>query len=102
MTWALHCALEDGHSAAPPEWMVSRYCEEFGCTPPVAREEMATDVDGLGFIIMALRAYRSVKEQFDRASDGGSLPKPSATLDRVKVNTERYIRERTKLVCRST
>lgn len=41
----------------PDEWLISRYCEEYGCTPVQARMELETDPDSLGLRIMPLRAY---------------------------------------------
>lgn len=59
-------------------WRVSRYCEEFHCTPPVAKRELEEDPERMGEQILQLRAYAAAKRAYDdhceRGSRAGELP----------------------------
>lgn len=94
--WALHRVLEGMPDAyAPYEWMVSRYCEEFSCTPTVACREMESDPLRLGETIIMLRAYSSLKDAVDRRIAGSQETiKDSPLLRIVLSNTEKIALER--------
>ncbi len=48
--------------------MVSRYCEEFGCTPVKAMWELENDPNMAGIRIMLLRAYAGAKKIYEDKS----------------------------------
>jgi hypothetical protein len=58
----------------PYEWLVSRVCESFSCTPPVAEELLETDPE-MVLDILQLRAYAETKQALDRAQDEKQAPK---------------------------
>lgn len=70
----------------PDEWIVSRVCEEFHCTPSVAREEIDADVDNQLFKIIEMRAYEKAKQAFDEGQKEPDVQKrPSGPLiDKVR------------------
>ena len=60
--------------AEPPEaWIVSRICEEFGCLPSQAINELAIDVRKHLFQIIKMRAYANAKHRLDNMSAGENL-----------------------------
>lgn len=70
--------------------------------PSQAVYELDHEPERLAVRILHLRSYARVKSQLDSAENAGQVPKPSPVFDEVKANTERYIRERTTLLCPST
>jgi hypothetical protein len=60
--------------AEPPEaWIISRICEEFGCLPSEAVNELEVDVRKHLFVIMKLRAYAAAKHRLDNMKPGEKL-----------------------------
>ena len=60
--------------AEPPEaWIVSRICEEFGCLPSQAINELEIDVRKPLFQIIKMRAYANAKHRLDNMSAGENL-----------------------------
>lgn len=57
-------------ATAPEAWLVSRICDEFNCTPDVARQLNAVDV----FEILDLREFARVKVAVDRAENQKDMP----------------------------
>ena len=71
---ALHKCLSGLEGAEPPEaWIVSRICEEFGCLPSEAVNELEVDVRKHLFQIMQLRSYAAAKRRFDDMKPGENL-----------------------------
>lgn len=54
----------------PDEWLISRICEEFGCTPLEAIEQPL----GLALTIMEMRSYAAAKRLVDGSKDDSQLP----------------------------
>lgn len=65
-------------AVAPKEWLLSRICEEFQCTPDVALRQDAS----LALDIMELRAYAQAKAALEQAKSEQDVPK-SPMVDRV-------------------
>jgi hypothetical protein len=66
--------LTGAEGVAPPEaWIVSRICEEFGCRPSEAIEELEKDYRKHIFEIMRMRAYAQAKRRLDNMKSGESL-----------------------------
>lgn len=91
----LHRLLE-GYEGAEltDEWLISRVCEEFSCTPSVAIAELETTPFGLVTEILALRGYARSKEILDNAKNQNDVP-DNAGIDLVfKVQAEVIKRKR--------
>ena len=54
----------------PDEWLISRICEEFHCTPLEALEQPLE----LTLDIIGLRAYSEAKQMIDTTEDKANLP----------------------------
>ena len=78
---------------APPEWLLSRVCEEFHCTPDEAKGLDADEV----LTIIDLRQYRYAKEAVEAPdSNDETLAKAAVSaslVDAVMANIERKVRE---------
>ena len=83
----------DGDKGIPvqPEWLISRVCEEFHCTPSVAQAELVSDED-LIWTILQMRNYANTKERIDNATDEKHMP-DGATADLVFEHIAELIRE---------
>ena len=64
----------EGKERPPFEWVVSRVCEDYGCTPSVALVELGYDrrdvSDLLLYRIHEYRAYADCHRQFQEAESG--------------------------------
>lgn len=60
---------------APEAWIVSRICEEFGCTPSQALYELDETPWPLVFDVMELRAFARAKQTVDDAKKAEDIPK---------------------------
>ena len=65
----MHLAL-DGQGVPPDEWMVSRVCEEFHCTPAEALDQPYD----LTMTVMHMRAYASAKQALEQAKRQSDVP----------------------------
>jgi hypothetical protein len=74
--------LEGERVSPPPEWVVSRVCEEFNCLPSQAVRELMNDPSNLALDIMELRAYSRAKEALDNAEKPDDVPN-HPMIDRV-------------------
>lgn len=57
-----------------PEWLVSRVCEEFGCTASAAEQELETN----GVLVMRILDFRNfarTRQAIRHATDQKALPK---------------------------
>ena len=88
----LHRVL-DGDPGVPvqPEWIISRVCEEFYCTPSVAQAELESDED-LILTILQMRTYATTKNRIDNATDEKHMP-DGLTADLVFEHIAELIRE---------
>ena len=74
-----------------PEWLISRVCEEFHCTPSVAQAELESDED-LVWVILEMRNYANTKNRIDNATDEKHMP-DGKTADLVFEHIAELIRE---------
>ena len=83
----------DGDRDVPvqPEWLISRVCEEFHCTPSVAQDELESDED-LIWTILEMRNYANTKNRIDNATDEKHMP-DGKTADLVFEHIAELIRE---------
>lgn len=58
--------------------MVSRLCEEFGCLPSQAQEELEDGDLGLLVTILEMRTYARAKAMVDQAERQADLPMTAA------------------------
>ena len=77
--------------AVQPEWLISRVCEEFNCTPSVAQAELESDED-LIWKILEMRNYAATKSRIDTATDEKHMP-DGKTADLVFEHIAELIRE---------
>ena len=73
------------------EWLISRVCEEFSCTPTAAQVELERDED-LVLTILEMRNYASTKSRIDHATDEKHMPE-GHTADLVFEHIAELIRE---------
>jgi hypothetical protein len=66
----------------PTPWIVSRVCEEFGCAPSVALEELERN-EALVFDVMELRAYARGKQVYDALGSMSDAERRRAQADRI-------------------
>lgn len=59
----------------PPEWLISRVCEEFGCLPSEAVRELMEDPTQLALDILELRAYARAKAALEQAERPEDVPR---------------------------
>lgn len=90
--WVAFDLALDGREggAAPDEWLLSRICEEFNCTPAEAVEQPL----GLVLDILELRAYARAKDQLDRAKSEADVPRTAAVERVFEVQAERWKRKK--------
>ena len=74
-----------------PEWIISRVCEEFHCTPTVAQVELEQDTD-LVMAILEMRHYAHTKDRIDNATDEKHMP-DGKTADLVFEHIAELIKE---------
>lgn len=70
----------DAH--APFAWTVSQVCEEFGCLPSEAVDELDHDPDGLTFDVLFLRSFKRTWDAWSAAAGtpGGLTDLPETPM----------------------
>lgn len=84
----MHLSL-DSEGAPPEEWLVSRICEEFHCTPLEAVDQPYD----LTLTIMHLRNYAATKSAIDSAKKQSDIV-PGPQVDEVRAIMEELFAER--------
>lgn len=77
----------------PPEWVVSRICEEFGLAPSVAMAEWRRHPD-MVLRVLDFRAYARAYRLVRDARNEEDLPKDDPYVDLVFEMTQRQMRRR--------
>lgn len=83
----LHAAL-DGDGIPPDEWVLSRICDEFNCTP----REAALQPTVLTLTIIDMRAYANTKHALDNTKNPNDLEQTDY-LKMVQLNELELYRE---------
>ena len=81
----------DSRVSIQNEWLISRVCEEFNCTPSVAQDELECDED-LVMAIIEMRNYAHTKSRIDNATDEKHMP-DGKTADLVFEHIAELIKE---------
>lgn len=79
----------DRRGSSPGEWIISRICEEFNCTPSEAIEEPLI----LILEILELRGYARAKEMLENCESEKDI-KPSPSIDLVWMVQHELLKEK--------